>query len=46
LQKVDLGIDEMLGEDGGVALGDRGDDGDRGDRLCEGWCDIMGSQRG
>ena len=44
--KVDLDVVETLGDDGGDVLGDRGDVGDRGDRLCEARCDTVGDERG
>ena len=45
-QKVDLDVDETLGDDRRDALGNLGDVGDRGDRLCEARCETMGDERG
>jgi len=45
IKKVDLEVDEQLGEDGADGLSDRGDDGDRGDRPYDARRDIMGCER-
>ena len=45
VEKVEIEIDEQLGEDGPDGLDDRGDDGDRGDRPCDARRDTMGCER-